>query len=439
LPPRAGGGENRGVKRRDFLVRAGAVAVAPGALAACAEESAPAATGWAAVRGAFELRDGERNFAAWYLASHPKPVRDAIARHRRGLDADAHEYVQRHGGLEAEARAAAARYLGTDASQIALTDSTTMGLGLLYGGIALKAGQELVTSTHDFYATHEALRLRTRGGGATVTKVDLYSRPDEATADEILSNVELALGPRTRVLALTWVHSSTGVKLPVREIARIVADKNRGRGSGDRILFCLDAVHGFGVEGATPAQLGVDFLVSGCHKWLFGPRGTGLVWGRNDAWAEVNPTIPTFDDDAIGAWLYHATNAVAAGPFNTPGGFHSFEHRWALKEAFTWRQRVGRARVEARTHALARRLKERLAASRKFAVVTPRDPALSAGLVMLTPFNREPADVVERLRAKHRVIATVTPYRTQYVRLGPSIVNDEDDVDAAARAVHAVT
>jgi selenocysteine lyase/cysteine desulfurase len=205
------------------------------------------------------------------------------------------------------------------------------------------------------------------------------------------------------------------------------------------VLLCVDGVHGFGVEDVSIASSGVDFFVSGCHKWLFGPRGTGLVWGRNDAWAEVNPTIPTFDDDAIGAWLYDATNAVAAGPFNTPGGFHSFEHRWALKEAFAWRQRLGRARVEARTQALAQRLKERLAGSRKFAVVTPRDPALSAGLVMLTPFNREPADVVERLRAKHRVIATVTPYRTQYVRLGPSIVNDEDDVDAAARAVHAVT
>jgi len=435
-PPRD---DNRAVKRRDFLVRAGAVAVAPGVLAACAEESAPAASGWGAVRSEFALREGERNFAAWYLASHPKPVRDAIARHRRGLDADAHEYVQRHGGLEADARAAAARYLGTDASQVALTDSTTMGLGLLYGGIALKPGQELVTSTHDFYATHEALRLRAKRNGATVTKVELYSRPDEATVDEILSNVETALGPRTRVLALTWVHSSTGVKLPVREIARVVAEENRGRGSSDRILFCLDGVHGFGVEAATPGQLGVDFLVSGCHKWLFGPRGTGLIWGRNDAWAEVSPTIPTFDDDAIGAWLYDATNAVPAGRFNTPGGFHSFEHRWALKEAFAWRQQLGRARVEARTHALARRLKERLAGSRKFALVTPRDAALSAGLVMLTPFNREPGDVVDRLHAKHRIVATTTPYRTQYARLGPSIVNDEDDVDAAARALHAVT
>jgi selenocysteine lyase/cysteine desulfurase len=426
------------VKRRDFLARVGAVAVAPGAVAARAEESAQAATGWAAVREAFALRDGEHNFAAWYLASHPKPVRAAIERHRRGLDASTHDYVDRHAKLEAEARTAAAAYLETAPDQIALTDSTTMGLGLLYGGITVRPGQELVTSEHDFYATHEALRVRAARTGATLAKIQLYSRPDTASADEIVSNVETGLTPKTRVLALTWVHSSTGVKLPVGDIARVVAAKNRNRRSGDRILFCLDGVHGVGVEAATPAELGVDFLVSGCHKWLFGPRGTGFVWGRSAAWAEVSPTIPTFADQAYAAWIYGAAAAVSAGLLHTPGGFHSFEHRWALKEAFEWRRGIGRTRVAARTHALARRLKERLAGGRRYAIVTPRDPALSAGLVMVTPFERDPGEIVRDLR-RRRILATVTPYRQRYLRLGPSIVNDEDEVDEAARAVIALT
>ena len=148
--------------------------------------------------------------------------------------------------LENDVRAAAAEYLETSADQIALTDSTTMGLGLLYAGLALRAGDELVTSTHDFYATHEALRVRAERDGCTLNRVELYSRPDETSIDEIVSNVELALTPKTRVLALTWVHSSTGVKLPVREIADVVAHANRDRRPRERILFCLDGVHGFG-------------------------------------------------------------------------------------------------------------------------------------------------------------------------------------------------
>src|SRR5215208_1458048 len=163
------------MRRRDFLARAGAFAVAPGALAACSEETAAASGGWAGVRAQFALRERERNFAAWYLASHPKPVRAAIERHRRGLDASPHEYVERHVELEDRARAAAAAYLGTEPEQAALTDSTTMGLGLLYGGISVSSGQELLTSEHDFYATHEALRLRAERTGARLAKVRLYT------------------------------------------------------------------------------------------------------------------------------------------------------------------------------------------------------------------------------------------------------------------------
>src|SRR5207244_3706830 len=280
---------------------------------------------------------------------------------RAGLDAAARRYMAATEHLETRVRPAAAAYLRTSPDHVALTDSTTMGLGLLFAGIHVRAGQELVTSTHDFYATHEALRVRAERSGARLDKVELYSHADQTSVDEIVSNVELALSPRTRVLALTWVHSSTGVKLPVHEIARVVHDRNANREARDRILFCLDGVHGFGVEAASPEELGVDFLVSGCHKWLFGPRGTGLVWGQPEAWAEVAPPIPTFDGQAYGAWLYNRPTALPPGPLMTPGGFHSMEHRWALSEAFEWRTRLGAARVEQRTHALARRLKEGLA------------------------------------------------------------------------------
>src|SRR5438094_823464 len=99
--------------------------MAPGAVAA-----ATGATGWAGVRDAFALRRDEHNFAAWYFASHPAPVRAAIERHRRGLDANARRYMAAHEELEQSVRRAAADYLGTSPDQVALTDSTTMGLGL---------------------------------------------------------------------------------------------------------------------------------------------------------------------------------------------------------------------------------------------------------------------------------------------------------------------
>jgi hypothetical protein len=80
-------------------------------------------------------------------------------------------------------------YLRARPTDIALTDSTTMGLGLLYGGLDLRAGQEVLTTTHDFYATHEALRLAAGRSGATMRRVALYRDPARATESEIVDSL----------------------------------------------------------------------------------------------------------------------------------------------------------------------------------------------------------------------------------------------------------
>ena len=195
-----------------------------------------------------------------------------------------------------------------------------MGLGLLYTGLRLRPGDEVLTTEHDFYATHEALRLRQVRDGVTVRRVRLYDDPESADATQMVQRLAAAVTPATRVVAVTWVHSSSGVKLPIAAMAAELARANAGRAEADRLLFCVDGVHGFGVEDTTPADLGCDFLVSGCHKWLFGPRGTGLIWGRAEAWSRITPVVPSFSFDSIGAWIQGVEPAGPPGPAATPGG-----------------------------------------------------------------------------------------------------------------------
>lgn len=423
--------------RRRLLQSAVATAVA-GRLApdALASETAFDPSDWASVRAQFALEPRVTNFSTFLLAPHPRPVRDAIARHARALDRDAKRYLDRQEAMNAaeqRVRTAAARYLDVAGDELALTESTTMGLALLYGGLQLAEDDEVLTTTHDFYSTHEALRLRALRTGAHVRRIPLYTNARTASVDEIVSSVRRGITPRTRALAVTWVHSSTGVKLPIRAIADALGPS--------RVLLCVDGVHGFGIEATTPRQLGCDFLVSGCHKWLFGPRGTGVIWGRSDAWNAVTPTIPTFDGRAFGPWLEGQPPPPSGIPglpraaAMTPGGFHSFEHRWALADAFDFRRKIGRARAAARTHALAQRLKKGLAEVRGIRLVTPQDSALSAGLVCFDVEGRDPFEFVDRLYARDRIVASVTPYSRRYVRLGPTIANTPAEVDRVIRAV----
>ena len=122
----------RELSRRGLLARGASIA---GAAALGRAESAESADlrDWTGVRAQFAL-DPSRSTSPRFSSPRTRDrCGDAIERHRRGLDRNAVEYLHANEArLTGEARAAAGRYLGVPAAEVALTDSTTMGLGLLY-------------------------------------------------------------------------------------------------------------------------------------------------------------------------------------------------------------------------------------------------------------------------------------------------------------------
>jgi len=437
------------IDRRKFLTRAlagGAMTTVGGARLAvagapeAAKPAAPDLSSWAGVRAEFPLSRDYIHMALMLLTSHPRPVREAIERHRRGLDDNPVTYGMANFGKQEEVlRAAAADYTGTKPEEIAITGNTTTGLALLYGGLPLKPKQEILTTTHDHYVTYESLRLRAVHTGAAVRKIPLYALPEKATAAEIVGNLVKGIGPHTRAVACTWVHSSTGVKLPIRQMADALAKINQKRGETDRVLLCVDGVHGFGVEQESLAELGCDFFVAGCHKWMFGPRGTGIVWGKPEAWKGHQGIIPTFDWAAFKLWMQGKTpESLPPGPRVTPGGFQAFEHRWALAEAFRFHLAIGKPRVTARIHELATRCKQGLAAiGGKLKLRTPMSPDLSSGITCFEIDGLVPDKIVEALLAK-KIVASDSPYATSYARLTPGLLNTPGEVDRAVAEVKAL-
>lgn len=429
------------IDRRDFLIRSG---LAIGASLLAAEttlsksfaSTPPKLDNWQTVREQFQLSRDFIQLAGFFLASHPAPVRAAIERHRRGLDADPIGYWFEHEEQrEAAVLRAAAAYLGVEPTEIALTDSTTMGLGLLYGGLTLREGQEILTTLHDHYSTEISLKLRAERTGATVRQIPLYRSLKNVSRQELLDNLITNIRPHTRVVAVTWVHSSTGLKLPIQEMAQAIHRLNESRAEQDRVIFCVDGVHALGVENFTLSEVGCDFLIAGTHKWLFGPRGTGLVWGHQRAWPIANPIIPTFNTQAYNIWMeLLPPKELPKSSYMTPGGFHSFEHRWALDEAFKFHQAIGKARVTQRIYELNQQMKQGLAKMPHITLHTPMSQDLSAGIVCFDVAGMTPHQVVKRLKQK-KIIGSVTPYATQYARLAPSLLTSSEDIERALQEI----
>ena len=145
--------------------------------------------------------------------------------------------------------------------------------------------------------------------------------------------------------------------------------------------------------------------------------------------------LPPFEGASFEGWIDGVDpQRTPGGAALTPGGYHTFEHRWALAEAFRFHLDIGKAAVHERTTTQATQLKEALGEIAAVRVVTPMDPALSSGIVCVeTP--DDPDALLAPLRDRG-FAASVTPYRTRYLRLGPSIATTPDEVDGLAAALN---
>ncbi len=401
---------------------------------------------WRVVREQFDLAPEYVHLGLFYLASHPRPVRAAIESFRRQLDANPFLTVERamfegpENNIPLRVVTAVGDYIGGDLNDIALTQNTTTGLSLIYHGLPLKSGDEILTTNHDHYVHHEAIRLSTERNGATWRKIPLWDSWDNITADGIIDHLHKQIRPNTRVVGVTWVHSQSGVRLPLRSIADMIAETNRARDAAQRVLLVVDGVHGIGVEDPHITQLGADAVSAGLHKWIFAPRGTGFVWAKPEVWASMRPLIPSFSSfDLFAAWAQgKPPSTTPRAAWFSPGGFQSFEHHWAIPAAIEFHKAIGSARITERIHALNQQMNEELRKLPNVKIVyTPRDPQLNAGMVCFDVNGLDAQKTVSKLLEK-KILASTTPYAVPFARVAFGIMNTPDEVERTARAVRSL-
>ncbi|CAI8862330.1 aminotransferase class V-fold PLP-dependent enzyme [Pseudomonas sp. IT-P395] len=413
--------------RRTFLKQAGVMAAAlpfGASLAAPAmATTSPVASAnkWTQLRQLFDQDPQAIHFANFLITSHPKPVREAIERHRATLDRNPGLAMDWDLGsneqLQQNVRVWAGKYLQAKPGQIALTGSTTEGLAMIYGSVQVRADQEILTTEHEHYSTRNILDFRSRRDGTRVRKLKLFETPQSISMDQVLDTINRNIRPETRVLGMTWVHSGSGVKLPISDISRLVDEHNRQRDDKDRLIYVVDGVHGFGVDDLSFPQMNCDFFIAGTHKWMFGPRGTGIVCSRSEELKYVSPSVPTFSE------------ATSFATIMTPGGYHAFEHRWAVDEAFKLHLQLGKADVQTRIHQLNSYLKQRLREHADIELVTPLEPKFSAGFTFFRVKGQDSDEVAAYLMQNRVICDAVSRDVGPVIRTAPGLLNNEAEVE----------
>jgi L-cysteine/cystine lyase len=274
----------------------------------------------------------------------PVPTAAAAAA-RETLDDQLHAgrwmpHFQARLAAQAELRAGYARLLGCDAADVALTTSTSEGVGVVLAGLELGPGDEIVTSDQEHPGLLGPLRAaRERGVAVRIV-------PFAGLAE--------AVGPRTRLVATSHVSWVGGELAPAA-----LADLD--------VPVVLDGAQGAGAVPVDVAALGCAAYAAAGQKWLCGPDGTGMLY-VSPAFRErlrvVAPSYMSFSDASRGL---DSPLRDSAARFDTPSlareavAFASASLR--VLESF------GLDALHARARELSATLVERLAAGGRVADV----------------------------------------------------------------------
>jgi selenocysteine lyase/cysteine desulfurase len=162
------------------------------------------------------------------------------------------------------------RLVGAKAEDIGLTSGTTRGVSDLALCFPWRTGDRVLLFNGEFPANVSPWQRAAELFGLELDFVDMgRAVEDEASFLQPLTKL---LERGARLVAVSAVQFQTGLRMPLAELGRLCARYGAE--------LCVDAIQACGAVPLDVEPMGIDYLVSGAHKWLLGPEGVGFVYAR---------------------------------------------------------------------------------------------------------------------------------------------------------------
>jgi selenocysteine lyase/cysteine desulfurase len=377
-----------------------------------------AAPDWDALPKLFPLKSGLVYMNAANIAPAPASVWSAYQRQLSDFQANpAFQNREQYKILAETVRERIARYLKTDAEEIAIVRNTSEGNNLIAQGLALKPGDEVLLTSHNHPSNSNSWKLRASRAGATVVTapVPVGAR----TPGELFESIAQRVTAKTRVIALSHFTNVTGLLFPVRDLAALA----RQRG----VWLHVDGAQSFGWMNLDLHALGVDSFTGSMHKWSMGPLESGVLFVRRDRLDEVTPAIVSH-----GYWT------------DDPKGIRKFEiigqrddpRLRGMEKTFDFLDMLGPAAIERRTREIATKLRRALANLPGTEVRGSGHESVSGPVIKVNFPGKNLKQLYDTLWDRHKLALALTPAGdVSGIRFSPHVYNTTAEIDKISVAI----
>jgi isopenicillin-N epimerase len=373
----------------------------------------------------------------------PRPVFAVYQAWQRRLEAQPVAFLGRElAGLQKEARQALGVFLHAGADDLAFVPNATHGVNIVArslcsqvgsssAGLSLQAGDEILTSDHEYGACDNTWNFLCQKAGLKYVRRAL-PLPLPAP-DDFVELLWQGVTSRTRLIYLSHITSPTAQRLPIEAVCR--------RAQREGILTLIDGAHAPGQMPLDLQALGADFYTGNAHKWLLSPKGAAFLYTRRERQALIEPLVVS--------WGYTADESTTSGSryLDLLGWTGTQDPAAALSipAAIQFMQEHDWETVRQRCNDLLRQALARSSQATGLEPVYPLEVEIALhplppqmGILPLPPVA-DLAGLKARLYAEYRIEAPLIDWNgRQFVRISLQGYNTQADVDALIAALHAL-
>jgi len=313
--------------------------------------------------------------------------------------------------LAEKTRMMAASFLGCDISEIMITKSTTDGMNAVAQGLRLQPGDRIITTNQEHDGGLNGWNYMAKYYGVRIDSVNIPF--DTHDPSLLLENISKAITPQTKLISISHVFSSTGLRLPVAEISKLARSKD--------ILCIVDGAQAVGTIKVNLKELGCHAYATSGHKWLMGPKGTGLLYISKEVQNRIRPI--QFEDS-------HNTFNESTGVGNLPGIL-------GLATAIDYLHETGIGKVEQQNLSLRNRLYHSLLKETGLDIQSPPPGSMASPLLSCRlPENIDGGKFSSLFLETHKI--SFRPVHKKWfngVRFSLHVFNTEEEVDKLVQII----
>lgn len=373
---------------------------------------------WTVIQQSFSVTRGIINLNNGGVSPSPRMVTEAFVRYTwQQEDATAYTMCQILEPQSETIRAGLAEIFGCDAEEIAITRNASESLEILLMGLDLKSGDEILTTTQDYPRMLTTLRQREMREGLKLNLIKIPVAPKNV--GDIASAFERAVTPKTKLILVSHQINLTGQINPVRKVCEMARSKG--------IETIVDGAHSFAQFDFKREDLQCDYFGTSLHKWLYAPKGTGMLYVRKEKIPKVWALMASEDRNKSDIRKYEEI------------GTHSAAMRLAIGEAILFHNAIGGKRKEARLRFLSRYWMNKLKNVPKIGFNTSFDDMQSCAIGNFKIEGISPTEIGDYLMSKHKIFTTpIVHDEFSGIRITPNVYTTLWELDRFCEKVEMI-